>query len=106
VSNVVDRVIVALNGHDLEAFVGCYASDATIGDGYDRIRASGHEEFRTIYGAMFERYPTLHVEPGWRTIIGEFVIQEETVTGRKGHERHVAVYLVVDGVIARERLFA
>ena len=55
---------------------------------------------------MFERYPGLRVEPGWKTAVGEFVVQEETVTGRGGHERQVAIYLVVDGVIARERIVA
>ena len=105
-SDVVERVVAALNERDLDAFVGCYAADATLGDGYERIRATGHDEFRAIYGAMFERYPELHVEPGWRTSVGEFVVQEETVTGRGGHERHVAIYLVVDGLIARERIVA
>jgi hypothetical protein len=106
VSDVVDRVVAALNERDLDAFVECYAPDATIGDGHDRIRASGHGEFRALYGAMFERYPDIRVEAGWRTTVGEFVVQEETVTGRGGHERHVAIYLVVDGVIARERIVA
>jgi hypothetical protein len=55
---------------------------------------------------MFERYPELHVERGWRTAVGEFVIQEETITGRGDHQRHVAVYLLQHGVIARERLIA
>jgi hypothetical protein len=105
-SDVVDRVVAALNAHDLEAFVACYAADATIGDAYDRIRASGHDEFRSLYGAMFAKYPSLRVEPGWRTTVGEFVVQEESVTGRGEHERHVAIYLVADGVIARERIVA
>lgn len=105
-SDVVDRVLAALNAHDLDAFVACYSDDATIGDGREQIRAFGHGEFRTLYGAMFARYPSLHVEAGWRTAVGEFVVQEETVTGRGGHERHVAVYLIVDGLIARERIIA
>jgi hypothetical protein len=106
VSDVVDRVVAALNDHDLDSFVECYAPDATIGDGRDQIRATGHGEFRALYGTMFQRYPRLRVEPGWRTAVGEFVVQEETVTGRGGHERHVAIYLVVDSVIARERIIA
>lgn len=105
-SDVVDRVLAALNERDLDAFVACYASDATIGDGHERIAAAGHDELRTRYAAMFERFPEIHVEPGWRTEVGDFVVQEETVTGRKGHERHVAVYLIDDGLIARERLIA
>ena len=105
-SDVVERVLEALNRRDLDAFVACYTPDATIGDGHDRIRASGHDEFRAVYGAMFEQYPNLRVEPGWRTTVGEFVVQEETVTGREGHRRHVAIYLVVGDRIARERLIA
>jgi hypothetical protein len=38
--------------------------------------------------------------------VGEFVVQEEEVTGRGDHHRHVAVYLIEDGLIKRERLFA
>ena len=105
-SDVVDRVLAALNDRDIDAFVACYGSDATIGDGYERIVATGHDELRARYGSMFERFPELHVEPGWRTSVGDFVVQEETVTGRSGHERHVAVYLIADGVIARERIVA
>jgi hypothetical protein len=106
VSDVVDRVIAAVNARDLESFVACYAEDATIEDGYDRVGVRGRDELRERYGSIFERFPALQVEPGWRTIVGEFVIQEETVAGRGDHTRHVAVYLVRDGVIARERLVA
>lgn len=105
-SDVVERVIAALNAHDVDAFVGCYAQDATIENGYDEVRARGHEQLRELYGRMFERYPEIHVDAGWRAEVGAFVVQEETVTGRSGHERHVAVYLVENGVIARERLVA
>jgi hypothetical protein len=58
VSDVVDRVLAALNEHDLDAFVACYAPDATIGDGYDRIAATGHGELRALYAGMFERFPS------------------------------------------------
>ena len=105
-ADVVERVLEALNAKDLDAFVACYAEDATIEDGYDRVRVRGHEELRGLYGAMFERFPEIAVEAVRRTGVGDFVVQEELVTGRGGHERHVAVYLVVDGLIARERLIA
>src|SRR5262245_39868402 len=105
-TDVVDRVLAALNEQELDAFLAGTTPDATIGNGLEEIRASGHNEFRALYGAMFERYPNLQIEAGWKTAVGEFVVQEETVTGRGGHERHVAVYLLVDGVIARERIIA
>jgi hypothetical protein len=104
--DVTDRVLVALSAHDLEGFVGCYAEDATIEDGYDRIAARGHDELRARFGSQFEEYPQLRVELITRTLVGEFVVQEEEVTGRGDHRRHVAVYLIEDGLIKRERLFA
>ncbi len=105
-TDVVDRVVAAINARDVESFVACYAEDATVEDGYDRVGIRGHGELRERYAAMFDRFPEIHVEPGWRTSVGEFVVQEETVEGRGEHVRHVAVYLVRDGVIARERLVA
>jgi hypothetical protein len=103
---VVDRVLEALNAQDVDAFVACYGPDATIEDGYDHVGVRGHDELRARYGAMFEKYPGIRVEPGWRTAVGGFVVQEETVTGRAGHERHVAVYQIEDDLIVRERLIA
>jgi hypothetical protein len=103
-SDLVERLLLALNAHDLEAFVGCYAPDATIEDGYDRVIARGHDELRARYGPAFEQYPEIRVEPLLRTDVGEFVVQEERVSGRGEPTRHVAVYLVRDGLIARERL--
>jgi len=57
------------------------------------------------FGSQFADYPELRVELISRTIVGEFVVQEEVVTGRGAHHRHVAVYLIEDGLIRRERLF-
>jgi hypothetical protein len=101
----VSDVLAALNAKDVEAFVACYAPDATIEDGMDAVRVRGHAELRATYAAQFERHPELRVEPLNRTEVGPYVVQEERVSGRSaGPERHVAVYTVRDGVIARERL--
>lgn len=104
--DVVDRVLAALNAHDVEAFVACYTEDGTIEDGYGRVSANGRDELRERFGPGFEAYPQLRVEAVSRTTVGAFVVQEETVTGRGEHERHVAVYQLEDGLIKRERLFA
>ena len=99
-------MLAALNDRDLEAFVACYAPDATIEDGHDRLAARGHDELRARYAPMFAEHPGLRIEAGWRTTVGDFVVEEETVTGRGEPQRHVAVYLIRDGLIARERLIA
>jgi len=105
VSDPVERVLAALNAQDVEAFVACYAPDATIEDGADTVRVRGHGELRATYGAMFGRQPGSQVEAVHRTDTGPYVVQEERVTGRSPvPERHVAVYTLRDGLIARERL--
>ncbi len=103
-TDVVERMLAALNDGDLQEFVACYAEDATIEDGHDRILARGRGGLSARYGPMFERHRELRVEATYRTDIGDFVVQEERLTGRGEPERHVAVYLLRDGRIARERL--
>jgi len=103
--SVIDRVLESLNAQDVDRFVSCYTDDATIENGYDEVFVRGHYELRARYGAMFEAMPGVQVEALSRIEAGEFVVQEEVVTGRAPEpERHVAVYLVRDGLIARERL--
>jgi hypothetical protein len=102
----VDRVVDAINAGNLDAFVAGYAPGATIEDGYDAVLASGREGIRSRYSTIFAEFPDLRVEPLSRTEVGEFVVQEERVTGRGDPARHVAVYLMEDGLITRERLLA
>lgn len=104
--SVVERVIDAVNAHDLEAFVACYASAATIEDGYDEILARGHAGLRERYGPMLEEHPTARWAVLTRIEAGPFVVQHEEVVGRGDPSRHVCVYLVVDDLIVRERVLA
>ena len=101
---IVDRVIAAIAENDIAAFVNCYTEDATIENGHDQVVARGHDELRERYGPMFEKSPDIEIHVGWRTTVGDFVVEEETVTGRGEEQRHVAIYLIRDGKIARERL--
>lgn len=104
-SDVVARVLDALNAHDVEAFVACYAADATIEDGDDNVFVRGHAQLREQYATLFAEFPDVRVEPLSRIDIGPYVVQEERVTGRSPEPaRHVAVYRIAGGVIARERL--
>ena len=105
-SDVVDRVLDALNAQDIDVFVDCYTEDATIENGHDQVAARGHDGLRERYGPMFEEFPDLRVTALSRVDVGLFVVQHEEVTGRGEPARHVAVYLVRDGKIARERLLA
>jgi hypothetical protein len=101
-----DRVIDALNAHDLEAFVACYAADATIEDGHDRILAAGHDALRARYGRFFEEHPAAQWKALMQVEVGSFIVQheEQALDGGVEPSRHVCVYLLDNDVIARERV--
>ena len=106
-SDVVDRVLDALNARDIDAFVACYADDATIENGYDEVGARGHDGAARALRADVRAVPGHSREPLSREPKpAPFVVQHEEVTGRGEPARHVAVYLVARRPIARERLLA
>jgi hypothetical protein len=45
-------MLVALNAHDIDAFVACYDDEATIENGHDQVLVRGHNELRARYGPM------------------------------------------------------
>ena len=104
--SVVERLYAALNAHDVEGFVACYAEDATIEDGHDTVLARGHEGLRARYSGILDQHPGAHWEPLTRIEAGPFVVQHEEVTGRGESRRQVCVYLVAGDLIVRERVLA
>lgn len=103
-TEAVARVVDALNAHDVDAFVACYSEDATIEDGYDRVLARGHSGLHARYAPLLAESPDAHWTVMARIDMGEFVVQHEEVTGRGEATRHVCIYQVRDGRIARERI--
>ena len=102
---MIDAVVRALSERDLERFVACYAADARIEDAAETPLAVGHQSIRLRYEEMFRQFPRLEVRKLVRLTVGAFVVQEEEVLGRAPQpERHIAIYQLVDGLIARERL--
>jgi hypothetical protein len=103
-TDVVDRIVAALNAHDLEAFVACYAEDATMEDGHDNVLARGRAAIRERLEKMFAEFPELHFETLSRIHSGPFVVQHERTTGRGDPEEHVCIFLIEDGHARRERI--
>jgi hypothetical protein len=94
----------AYNARDLERFVACYTDDVTIEDGAGNLQMQGHAAMRERYGPMFAQYPDLHCRLASRIRIGDYVVDEERITGRKPTEEHaVAIYRVESGLIAHVR---
>ena len=77
----VQEQLEAYNAGDVERFVAAYAPDVVMEDGAGNVVMQGHEAMRATYGTLFARNPNLHCRIANRIRIGEYVIDEEIITG-------------------------
>jgi len=105
-TDVVDAQIAAFNARDVEGFVSHYADDASVVlfDGTPMF--PDKQVMREQYGKLFADSPDLHVEIPSRMVAGDFVIDEEHLSGDQfegmpPEMTALSVYRVVDGTIAR-----
>jgi hypothetical protein len=100
----VEAHVQAYNERDLNRFVACYSRDCVIEDARGAVVARGHAELRARFGPIFEENPALHCEILHRARVGDYVVDEEHITGRCGGEQHgVVVSHVSGGLIDHQR---
>jgi imidazolonepropionase-like amidohydrolase len=101
--DVVQRQLNAYNARDLEAFLATYHPDARLYGFPDQLQREGEAALREAYGRLFERVPNLHARVPRRIVSGNYVIDQEEVTGLPEGRvlRATAIYEVRDGRIAR-----
>ena len=104
-TDVVDAQIEAYRTKDVERFLACYAEDASVVlfDGTPMF-ADKHV-MREQYGKLFSDSPDLHLTVANRMIAGEFVVDEEHVSGMHFGDMPteitaLSVYRVTNGKIA------
>lgn len=98
----------AYNTRDLEHFVAAYSSDIVIEDGNGNRVVEGQAKLRERYQALFDASPDLHCHIAHRTIIGNYVMDEEEITGWRGLVtlvRVVVVYRVEENKIVHVWMF-
>ena len=98
--------LAAYNALDIDAFMVCYTPDCVIEDGEGTRIMSGHTDMRPRYQALFANSPNLHCEIVSRIRIGDYVIDEERITGRVPDlRRAVVIYRVekASGLISHVR---
>lgn len=102
-SDIVQRQLNAYNARDLDAFIATYHPDVRLYDFPDKLVREGHAALRQVYGRMFTQLPHLHAQVPRRIAMGNYVIDEEIVTGLpEGRTlKATAIYEVRDGLIAR-----
>ncbi len=101
---VVQRQLDAYNAHDVEALAATYAEDAEQFEHPCTPLASGLASLRKRWATRFKD-PLLHAELLKRTVVGQIVIDHESVRSTfpegPGKTELVAIYEVRDGKIAK-----
>jgi len=105
-TEVVDAQIEAYRARDVERFLSHYADDVSVVlfDGTPMFASK--EAMRQQYGKLFADSPSLRVTIANRMAAGEFVVDEEHLTGvhyegMPTEMTALSVYRVTDGKIAR-----
>jgi hypothetical protein len=99
---VVQRQLDAYNARDLDALLATYAPDARQYELPGKLLATGHAELAPRLALRFQE-PNLHAQLLQRAVMGNIVIDYETVSRNfpegPGKLDLVAIYEVIDGKI-------
>lgn len=100
---IIEEEIRAYNARDLDAFLKTYSGDIKIYRHPDTLLYSGKKEMSAYYRELFQKAPRLHAEIVKRIVQGDYVIDQERVTGHiKGPLLNaVLIYKIKDGLIHR-----
>ena len=102
---IVQAAIDAYHAHDLDGCLGFYAEDVVVKDSTGKVLMDGAAEVRARYARSMADHPELHYDIANRIALGQWVVDEERVTGMSGPRageamRAVLVYRFEDGLIA------
>jgi hypothetical protein len=108
-TDVVDAQIEAYQAKDVERFLSCYAEDASVVLFDGTLMFADKRVMREQYGKLFADSPGLHLTIADRMTAGDFVVDEEQVSGMHFGDMPtemtaLSVYRVTDGKIARVML--
>jgi hypothetical protein len=105
-TDVVDAQIEAYRAKNVERFLSCYAEDASVVlfDGTPMFASK--QVMREQYGKLFADSPGLHLTIANRMTAGDFVVDEEHVSGMNFGDMPteitaLSIYRVTNGKIAR-----
>ena len=95
----------AYNTGDLELFLSAYADDVKIYNYPDELTMEGKATMRERYGNMFASQPDLQCRLVSRTVMGDRVVDHESVVHLRGEAPNevVAIYRVEGGLITEVR---
>ena len=106
--NPVEEQVKAYNDGDIDRFISCYAPEVIIENAEGKVMMEGHEAMRARYGPRFAANPELNAHIVKRIRVGDYVIDEEEVTGFSDENapdmiHAAAIYRVLEGKIVHVR---
>ena len=108
---VIDRLLAAINAHELEAMVSCFAEDYTNETPVHPPRGfRGQEQVRTNWSQIFAAVPNIQARVARSSVDGDTLWTEWEIAGDRADGarflmRGVVIFSVADDTIASARFY-
>ena len=108
---VLDRLLAAINAHELEAMVSCFAEDYTNETPVHPPRGfRGRDQVRTNWSQVFAAVPNIQAHVVRSSVDGDMLWSEWELTGDRAHRtpflmRGVVIFGVAGETIASARFY-
>lgn len=94
---VVQKQLDAYNQRDITKFMDTMSPDVALYNFKDgALLAKGFEDVKTIYTNLFEQSPKLHSDLTNRMVLGNQVIDHESITGRMGKAEVIELIVIYE----------
>ena len=100
---LVQKQVNGYNARNIDAFLEPYSEDAELYMFPNQLISKGKEAMRKDYTDMFNRLPDLHCEIKKRIVNGNFIIDQESISGMRKDQKieASAIYEIKDGKIIK-----
>ena len=98
---IVQKQLEAYNNRDIDGFLATYSKQAKIYRYSGELQSDGSDAMRSNYVDFFNSSPDLHCEIVNRIVIGNKVIDEESITANGKTFKAVAIYEVENNEIVK-----
>ncbi len=94
---IVQKNLDCYNNRDLDGFMSYFADSISLVNFSDqKIVANGLTEIRALYKNLFDASPNLHSTILKRMVLGNKVIDHESIVGRKGSAEVLEIILIYE----------
>ncbi|MFT6055490.1 MAG: hypothetical protein ACJAS3_002542 [Roseivirga sp.] len=101
---VVQQQLEAYNNRNINTFMATMSTEIVLYNFADgKLLAQGFKDVKAMYSSLFSQSPQLHSELTNRIVLGNQVIDHETITGRMGSSE--AIELVVIYEVSESKIY-